>query len=116
EMHRAVRDKPSAPNVKCCTEWGRARSGLGDISVGTEAKVGSADRDRRALRMLRRCDVAVLAEIGAIDPVVDAKPWIRDAILSIHFGKSSIQDLPNVGFTVAVCIFHEENIWRASDN
>ncbi len=66
--------------------------------------------------MLRRCDVAVLPEVGAINPVVDAEPWIRDAILSIYFGKSSVKDLPNIGFAVPVRIFHEENIGRTRDN
>src|SRR5438477_3201732 len=110
DMHRTVGDESIAPKVKRRTELCGARRWLGEIPVETEAKVGSADRDRRALGMFRRFDVAVLAEIGTINPVVDTKPWIRDAILSIDCWKSRVQDLPDVGFAVPVCIFHEENI------
>ena len=116
DMHRTVGDEAISPCVKRRAELRRARRGLGDVSIQTEAKVGSADRDRRAFGMLRRCDVAILAEIGTINPVVDAKPRIRDAILSIHCGKSRVQDFSDVGFAVPVCIFHEQNIWCAGNN
>src|SRR5437773_9013818 len=98
DMHRTVGDEAISPYVKRRAELRRARRGLGDVSIQTEAKVGSADRDRRAFGMLRRCDVAVLDEIGTINPVVDAKPRIRDAILSIHSEKSRVQDFSDVGF------------------
>src|ERR1700694_1694398 len=105
DMHRTVRDEPVSPYVKRRAELRRARRGLGDVSIETEAKVGSADRDRRALGMLRRCDAAVLAEIGTINPVVDAKPRIRDAILDIHCGKSRVQDFSAIRLAVPGCIF-----------
>src|SRR5215472_9508390 len=81
-----------------------------------EAKVCAANRNRGTLRMFCRSDVGLLSVIGAINPVVNPKPRVRDPSLRIDFRETSVQDLSYVCFTIAIRVFHEKNVWRARDD
>src|SRR5207245_6856169 len=65
DMHCTLRDEPIAPTVKRRPELRGARGRLGEVSIGTEAKVRSPDGDRMTLRMPWRCDMARWPVIGA---------------------------------------------------
>src|SRR6266496_215699 len=115
-MYRVLGDKAVAPLVDGLAELGGSGGGLEVTPIGTEAKVGAAHRDRWVIGLVRRGDVAVAAFVGAVDPVIEIEPGVGNAGLRIDFGKSSIEDLAEVGGAITGSVLHIEDVGRGSDD
>ena len=93
QMKRIAGGEAVAPVVEGEPELRGARRRLSPSIDRLKAEVGAAHQHRRPLRVFGRSDLAVGAVIGHIDPVVDAKPGIGDAMLRVLQAESGVEHL-----------------------
>ena len=108
--------KSIPPVVEGHAKLSGARRRLGHAADGMKAEIAATHLNGRPLGVIGRCDQAVVARIGGVDPVVDAQPQVGDAAFRVEFSEAGIEHLPDVGFAVAVGVFHEKNIGSAGND
>ncbi|MCG3162052.1 MAG: hypothetical protein JMDDDDMK_03280 [Acidobacteria bacterium] len=80
-----------------------------------KAEIAAANLYRRTLRMILRRDLAGVGVVRRVNPVVQAVAQIGDSIFGIDLRKAGVENLARIRLTVAVRVFHPQNIGRACD-
>ena len=122
-VNGVLRDKAMAPIIHGQPKLRGTGFGFKESAIQAKAKISAQNGDRRWLIGRRRehvppweRDVAPLAVVGGINPVVDTKPEIRDAALGIDQRKSSKEHFAHISLAIAVGILQVQNVRRSRDD
>ena len=115
DVLRVVADELIAPFIERRPELRRAARSFKFACHRMKTKVCAANQHRRMIRLIGRSDLAIVAVVRRVNPVVQAIPQIRDARFGIHFGEAGVQDFFRIGFAIAVVVFHPQNVRCAGD-
>src|SRR6516165_6004887 len=102
DVRSVLRDESMAKLVERRAELSRSGCAFRFSADGVETEIGSAHHYRRHLGMIRRSNPPVGPVIRTVDPVIDAKPRIRNAGFLIHLREPRIQNLAQVGLAISI--------------